>query len=527
MTAARIGDLHVHSRFSDGSYSLEEAIAEAARRGLGALSFVDHDTTAGVDHAAAIGAWHGVGVVPGVEISAYDRSRNRKAHLLGYFFDRSRGNIETLCNPLARARHAMTLRQIDILSRVGYPVDVASVETAASAGLGEGERALWPGTLFKQHIMLVLIGRGLTDAIYGSLYRKLFKGNGICAFEIDYVDIFDALAAIKADGGVAVLAHPGQQDTWDLIEPLAGKGLDGIELYHPDHGRDDYERVMHYAHEHDLVMTGGSDDHGKFGSSHSMGDLRAPHGAVEALRERATVVAVEPEADDAVTVRNSAGRSPVASKPWDWSTMDAPEWNSVSSEFLPVALDWVAGGPVDVLDFGCGVGRHSLWLAERGARVTAVDLSAAGVDKLRRTATERGLDDRVTAVVADMVSIPLAPGSFDHAVAYHSIYHSDSVGLAAALRIVRHSLREGGEFYVTFLSKRSPAFAQPGDTQIDGLAYMRGSGSEIGIPHTFVEFEDIVGLMVGFRILKAQQIEDIDPTGTRRAWHYFIRAVAQ
>jgi len=367
---ALLGDLHVHTRFSDGSYTVEGALEEAARRGLAYVSIVDHDTTSGVECAVRTGLKHGVRAIPGVEISAWDRERGRKVHLLGYCFDRSRGNIDALCDPIARSRHQMTIRQIETLSHVGYPVDLATVEAAASGGLSDAERTIWPGTLFKQHIMLVLIERGCTDSIYGPLYRKLFKGDGICAMEIEYVDVFNALAAIKADGGVAVLAHPGQQNTWDLVAPLVSEGLDGIELYHPDHGPEDYSLAMRYAGEYGLVMTGGSDDHGVFGSLHPMGDVRAPFGAMEALYERSAAQTMT-RASSAQPLADGVSHDPVESRAWDWSAMDGPEWNTVSDEFLAVAMDWITGNSASVLDYGCGVGRHALWLADHGMRVTA------------------------------------------------------------------------------------------------------------------------------------------------------------
>jgi predicted metal-dependent phosphoesterase TrpH len=110
--------------------------------------------------------------------------------------------------------------------------------------------------------MLHLIKKGLTDSIYSDLYRELFKGEGPAAGDITYVDVFQALEAIQADGGKAVLAHPGQQNTWDLVPALAEKGLWGIELHHEDHGPAERKRVAQLAGEYGLSMTGGSDDHG-------------------------------------------------------------------------------------------------------------------------------------------------------------------------------------------------------------------------------------------------------------------------
>ena len=67
-----IGDLHVHTSRSDGSYSPREAVFMARERGLGYIGIVDHDTTEGLEEAMALGLKLGVAVARGVEISAYD-----------------------------------------------------------------------------------------------------------------------------------------------------------------------------------------------------------------------------------------------------------------------------------------------------------------------------------------------------------------------------------------------------------------------------------------------------------------------
>src|SRR5699024_7657184 len=107
-------------------------------------------------------------------------------------------------------------------------------------------------------------------------YRHLFKGKGICAGDILYVDAKEAVTAIKADGGQAVLAHPGQLDSYEIIEELVRYGLDGIERNHYDHTQKDVIKVEQYAKEYDLLMTGGSDFHGKFGKAIQIGDITCP-----------------------------------------------------------------------------------------------------------------------------------------------------------------------------------------------------------------------------------------------------------
>ena len=68
-------------------------------------------------------------------------------------------------------------------------------------------------------------------------------------------------------GGVPVLAHPrspGYEIPDDVIESLAGVGLGGIEVFHFDHDETTRTRLTQLAKSLNLVMTGGSDDHGSY-----------------------------------------------------------------------------------------------------------------------------------------------------------------------------------------------------------------------------------------------------------------------
>jgi len=93
----------------------------------------------------------------------------------------------------------------------------------------------------------------------------------------------DVIRRIHEDGGRAVLAHPGQLDSYGSVEDLVQAGLDGIEIYHPDHGPEDHRRVQLLAARFGLFLTGGSDGGGRHGGGTGIGDIRAPHGSLEYL----------------------------------------------------------------------------------------------------------------------------------------------------------------------------------------------------------------------------------------------------
>ncbi|MEG1825909.1 MAG: phosphoribosyl 1,2-cyclic phosphate 1,2-diphosphodiesterase [Gordonibacter sp.] len=264
-----IADLHVHTTFSDGSDTFEEVLAQAQARGIARVAFTNHDTTAGLDAAAALGPRFGVEVVGGIEVSAWDARRERKVHVLGLGVHEDAPALTALCAPLLERRRANSLGQLDRLVEAGYAID-------AERALALGQAST---CLYKQHLMAALTSEPYASAAYRTLYRRLFKNGGICERDIAYVDARDAVAAIVKDGGLAVLAHPGQLDSYDLVPALAACGLGGIERHHPDHASADHARCADLAERYHLACTSGSDYHGRFGSIPYVG-YRIP---VEAL----------------------------------------------------------------------------------------------------------------------------------------------------------------------------------------------------------------------------------------------------
>lgn len=257
-------DLHVHSTVSDGSDTAEAIVEDAAARGLTHVALTNHDTTRGLDEAAACGLRAGVQVVGGVEISAYDAERGRKVHVVGLGLCEKSSAVEALCAETLVRRDANSRWQLDRLIDAGYEVDCTLALRLARTS----------GVLYKQHIMAGLTSAPFGSEAYTALYRSLFKGEGICTRDIDYVDARSAVAAIVADGGYAVLAHPGQLDSWDIVPDLVSCGLSGIEALHPDHGACDERRARDVAEAYGLFCTAGSDYHGRFGAPPHVGCRR-------------------------------------------------------------------------------------------------------------------------------------------------------------------------------------------------------------------------------------------------------------
>ena len=77
-------DLHLHSRHSDGEWSVARLVREARTAGLRTIALTDHDTLAGIAEAVLEGDQHSIETLSGVEVSTWNGA---DIHLLGYGFD--------------------------------------------------------------------------------------------------------------------------------------------------------------------------------------------------------------------------------------------------------------------------------------------------------------------------------------------------------------------------------------------------------------------------------------------------------
>ncbi|MDP4089934.1 MAG: inositol monophosphatase family protein [Bacillota bacterium] len=268
-------DLHVHTSISDGSFNVEDTIRIAKANGVTHLGITNHDTIEGLREAMEEGAQEGIRVIPGIEISAWDSASGKKVHILGYCFNLQGESIRRLCGTILERRQENSIRQIQLLLENNYYISYKNIS----------RRARNSRVIYKQHIMAELMEKGYTDCIYSDLYRKLFKSGGICAGDIEYVDAVDAVKAVKADNGIAVLAHPGQLDSYSLIDMLVKAGLDGIELNHEDHKAEDLRKIEEYRNKYNLLLTGGSDFHGEYGTAVTIGDFTTPEEYVHIFEE--------------------------------------------------------------------------------------------------------------------------------------------------------------------------------------------------------------------------------------------------
>lgn len=252
-----IGDLHCHSKLSDGSTSLEDIVFYSKRSGLDFISITDHDTMSGISRAEILGKRYGVNVISGVEISCHDPKTSRQVHILCYLPKKPDRIIGLLTRTLEDRKRAGKI----MLERIMhfYPITEEHVGRYVSASK----------SIYKVHIMQALLDLGYDSKVYGEVYHMLFDKDSktSCYESVTYPTVEEVLDLIKQTHGVAVFAHPSVYKSMELVEELScAQLIHGIEVYHPRNSAQDKTKLLDIAQKYNLVITGGTDFHGFYSS---------------------------------------------------------------------------------------------------------------------------------------------------------------------------------------------------------------------------------------------------------------------
>jgi predicted metal-dependent phosphoesterase TrpH len=142
----------------------------------------------------------------------------------------------------------------ELMMEDGLPIDAD--EVLAEAGPAAG----------RPHLARALMRAGVVGSV-GEAFVDLLAPRGRYFVDKSDTPLDDAVQLVAEAGGVSILAHGrartrGRLLSLDHVRDLAGAGLHGLEVHHPDHSSDDARVLQELADELGLVVTGSSDYHG-------------------------------------------------------------------------------------------------------------------------------------------------------------------------------------------------------------------------------------------------------------------------
>ncbi len=246
--------MHAHSNISDGTQRPAELVAAAAKARLDVVALTDHDTTDGWAEALVAARQHGVGLIPGMEVSC-KTSQGISVHLLCYLHDPA---SPALLEEITKAKDARLTRAERMVERLAedYPLNWDDVSAHVAPG----------ATVGRPHIADALVAAGIVGD-RNEAFASILTSHSRYFVSHYAPDPVHAVQLVRAAGGVPVFAHPlasarGRVVAPDIFHDMIDAGLLGLEVEHRDNPPEGRAWLRQLAQETGLFMTGSSDYHG-------------------------------------------------------------------------------------------------------------------------------------------------------------------------------------------------------------------------------------------------------------------------
>jgi len=266
-------DLHVHTFYSDSTFSPNEVAEMASKKGLKAIAICDHDCVDGIAPTEEAARPYGIEVIPGVELTIEED--DAEIHILGYFINYKDQDLLKNLKRFQEGRVGRIYKMLELLKDKG--IDIRPEEVFELAG---------DGSVGRPHVALAMLKAKKINYLQEAFNEYIGDGKPCYVGHLKFAPS-EAIEMIKKSGGVPVLAHPmvGARD--EFIPKLIKFGLRGIEVYHSDHNKSYEKKYLEIAKAENLVVTGGSDCHGLSKKTVLMGKVKVPYSLVLKLKEEA------------------------------------------------------------------------------------------------------------------------------------------------------------------------------------------------------------------------------------------------
>ncbi len=268
-------DLHTHTNASDGKLSPKALYALAKEKGLKALAITDHDTLDGVRVLLDSPHDNVTEIIAGVEMSV---SFEPVMHVLGLFTDINNESLSQMLTKTCNKKKKLLVRAIQLLRKRGIDFGMAELKAGTIVSINGLIKHLTEKELFSS----AEEGKAFFEELHTEWMNTLPKPK-------------ECFEAIHRAGGIAILAHPlflglTNDELRKLIVELKGIGLDGIEIIHPEQEKEYRDFLYEVAKENELLMSGGSDFHGKPGQfllAEAGSEMQVDYDTVLRMKEKA------------------------------------------------------------------------------------------------------------------------------------------------------------------------------------------------------------------------------------------------
>ena len=273
-------DLHIHSKYSDdGEFSPEVLVKKCKNANIRIMAITDHNTISGIEEEVEYSRKMGINCIPAIEIDCCFNTTN--LHVIGYGIDFTGEEFQSINENILRQELAKTREKLNLTNALGFELKEEDLRAKRSNGIWTGElfgEILLSKEIYKNHEVLKPYRKNgkRGDNPFANFYWDFYSKGKPCYTEIEYLSLDSTIKIIHKNGGVAVLAHPGNnlKNQYELFDDIVSLGLDGVEVFSSYHDSQAIDYFYRIGQEKQLLITCGSDYHGKTKPSVDIGNSK-------------------------------------------------------------------------------------------------------------------------------------------------------------------------------------------------------------------------------------------------------------
>ncbi len=243
-------DLHMHSIYSDGLDTPKQLVLRAKEKGLTHIALTDHDSVEGMKEMQEHCDAHNIKLIKGIELSTYHNDES--VHILGYFEDEVSKEILEYSKTQFINRHKRAKDMCDLLE-LHYNVKMDYNKLKDCKGM------ITRGGL----AYLLMEDNDISE----EECRKILSKDSKAYIEAAKLSTKEGIDILKKSNAIVVLAHPTLLKKVDVMD-IVNLGVDGLEGIYPLNKDNEELKFIEIAKKNNLIVTAGSDYHGKIDKSH-------------------------------------------------------------------------------------------------------------------------------------------------------------------------------------------------------------------------------------------------------------------
>ncbi|MCL2565252.1 MAG: PHP domain-containing protein [Defluviitaleaceae bacterium] len=267
-------DLHIHSNFSDDAqYSPEELVKKCKEAGIRIMAIADHNSAKANKRAKIAAESLGIKYIPAIEMNGV--FNGRILHILGYGIDYESPDFHEFEEGLKAQQPEASRVRLELTIALGFNITAEELGDVAWTGERFGEVLLAKEEYMDNELLKPYRpGGDRSNNPLVNFYWDFYSQGKPCFVDVDYLPAKEVIEIIHKNGGIAVLAHPGQNlgDNAEVLEELQSLGLDGVEAFTSYHDLSMSRLWYEKAKSLNMTITCGSDYHGKFKPNIKLGE---------------------------------------------------------------------------------------------------------------------------------------------------------------------------------------------------------------------------------------------------------------